>query len=252
MSIHIKFKSIYPDKIELLINEHNIGANLNGKKTFLKCIESGAKYIAMLEGDDYWTDPFKLQKQLDFLEKNPECYISTHSVLNKIESHNKFIKFQTNIFPLINKSTSFINNWPFSTSSFVFKKEIILELIKNYPNYFSGDKLIFFLAGKYGYVHYSNEVMSVYRTHKTGITNIEKLHNIYLSDIELFMNLILIYDDDDFVKESLIYINKLKRKIVFLKKTKIKKIIFLIFNFYKLEFSILWYLKYILKNKQAI
>src|SRR5947209_2333706 len=44
----------YPDTIELIINDTNIGPEKNGLKTYYRCFQSGAKYIALLEGDDYW------------------------------------------------------------------------------------------------------------------------------------------------------------------------------------------------------
>jgi glycosyltransferase involved in cell wall biosynthesis len=59
----------YPDKITAFLNKKNLGIKNNAKQIYTACT---AKYIALLEGDDYWTDPLKLQKQVDFLETNPE------------------------------------------------------------------------------------------------------------------------------------------------------------------------------------
>lgn len=64
-----EYAAKYPDRITALINEKNLGIVRNSAWVFSHCT---APYVALLEGDDYWNDPKKLQKQVDFLENNPE------------------------------------------------------------------------------------------------------------------------------------------------------------------------------------
>lgn len=58
----------HPDKIKLLLNKENLGLGANYVKTYAECT---GKYVAICDGDDYWIDSLKLQKQVDFLEDNP-------------------------------------------------------------------------------------------------------------------------------------------------------------------------------------
>ena len=69
------YKQSYPELIELVLREENIGATNN---IYDLLVRARGTYIAVLEGDDYWTDVYKLQKQIDFLQENKQLIGSTH------------------------------------------------------------------------------------------------------------------------------------------------------------------------------
>jgi len=72
--ICIRYKNVYPDLIELIFNSTNL-MRQNSANVFGACMQSGANFIALCEGDDYWVDEFKLQKQVNFLENNDQYII---------------------------------------------------------------------------------------------------------------------------------------------------------------------------------
>lgn len=76
--VALDYQARYPDLIRLIPPTPNVGVNENFKRTIEAC---KGRYIAYCEGDDLWGDPAKLQKQVDFLEANPQYVICYHDSL---------------------------------------------------------------------------------------------------------------------------------------------------------------------------
>ena len=79
--IVFEYAEKYLDKIRVLTADYNVGAKANSTRCRRA---SRGKYMAICEGDDYWTDPLKLQKQVDFLEANPD-YGLVHTDFDQFE-----------------------------------------------------------------------------------------------------------------------------------------------------------------------
>ena len=84
----------YPDIIKPIYEQENQYSKRDGslRRIINEAIPAYVKYIAMCEGDDYWTDPLKLQKQVDFLESNPEFGMVYGKVHTWLQEENKFGK----------------------------------------------------------------------------------------------------------------------------------------------------------------
>ena len=126
------------------------------------------KYIALCEGDDYWTDPCKLQKQIDFLEANPDFAICFHKV--KILKNGRLIKdYITHVTKDVTTIEDLAVTNYIHTPSVVFRNELIKEFPKWYYESPIGDYPLHLLNAQYGKIKYIDEVMAVYRIHKGGI-----------------------------------------------------------------------------------
>jgi hypothetical protein len=129
------------------------------------------KYIAALEGDDYWTDPYKLQKQVDCLENNEKLSFCFHSILivnfgekKKTITARKYFKDRAfNIKDLINGEGSFV-----PTPSILFRRSLIEKVpdfLKSAP---MGDYFLTLILGDKGDSYYIDQPMAVYRKQVTG------------------------------------------------------------------------------------
>ena len=155
-----EYANKYPDKIKLLSREKNLGMAKNWSTTIQKCT---GKYVAICEGDDYWTDVHKLQKQVDFLESHSECVLSFHKV-SVLKTNGEFVEdFLTHVpegYENILTLAQYGNY--IHTPSVVYR-----NIIKEFPFEFEQspivDFFLYLMLAEHGTIHYSEEKMCVYR-----------------------------------------------------------------------------------------
>lgn len=132
--------------------------------------QAKGKYIALCEGDDYWTDPYKLQKQVDFLEINKK-YVGHFGMIKRIRD-DKFVDY----FPNLHHEQAIdfndlVNNWCLSIATLMFRKSSWENNIPFNTKYNIGDKILAFNLSKKGKFYFSNQVFANYRFHEGGVTS---------------------------------------------------------------------------------
>lgn len=165
-SICKQMKEKYPQMIELFLNESNLGGIRNGMQMYYNCYKTDAEYIALLEGDDYWTDPLKLQKQVDLMLSDDSIALSFHNA-NEIRSDSEMKMISGYKTGFIKPSTVINKKIRIPTLSMLFKTSINLNyefLLKLR----SGDRYLEVAAASAGKIFYIDEVMGVKRTLHTG------------------------------------------------------------------------------------
>jgi len=157
----------YPERIRLLLPERNLGARTNALATLNAC---RGRYIAVCEGDDYWTDPTKLQKQVDLLEAHPEWSLNFHRVLVVYEDGSSSSR---ELGPEQRKEVYSLEDYLrtnlMQTASIVFRRDALVDFPEWYYRAQIGDWAMVTLLAQHGDMGYIDEVMSVYRKHIGGI-----------------------------------------------------------------------------------
>lgn len=165
-----EYTAKYPDLFKPIYQTENQGSK--GVRISLKYQfpRAQGKYIALCEGDDYWTDPDKLQMQVDWLEKHPEYAMHFHRSELLYEADYPCGLKCDSIEDRDYSATELFENWIAPTASICLKKESFSSPIKHAENILNGD--IFFIekAAHIGKVRGCAKKMSVYRIHATGVT----------------------------------------------------------------------------------
>ncbi len=165
--IVIGLRDAHPERIRLLLHEKNLGRW--GKFNFVETQKAcQGEYIALLDGDDYWTDPGKLQKQVDFLDRHPECAFCFHDVTMIHNDGSPAIENYFNINKDILTIEDLLERNFIFTCSVVFRRGLFGEFPEWFYSSMMGDWALHIMNAQYGKVGYLDEVMAVYRVHQGG------------------------------------------------------------------------------------
>ncbi|MDB4498118.1 glycosyltransferase [Gammaproteobacteria bacterium] len=163
-----EYAAKYPSLFRLILqkeNQYSKDIPILPKHIFPEC---RGKYIALCEGDDYWTDENKLQSQFDIMEANPQYSCATHQTEVIYEdgspSHvfKKLSKTELDIKDMMHKRY-------FHTASIFFKSEYIPDLC-TMPMVTSEDRAIFLYFAIRGFIYYDPKSMCVYRKNNGGVS----------------------------------------------------------------------------------
>lgn len=156
------FKPIYQTE-----NQYSKGVKISFEYQYPR---AQGKYIALCEGDDYWTDPNKLQMQVDWLESHPDYTMCFHrsKIIKESEAHCslKCDSIENRDY----SPTELFQEWIVPTASICIKKEALSYPIKHPENILNGDIILIEKAAHSGKVRGLENIMAVYRVHSNGVT----------------------------------------------------------------------------------
>ncbi len=158
-------------RIKTILAKTNYGDN-GRMNTQVTLQAAQGKYVAFLDGDDYWTDEYKLQKQVDFFEAHPECVLCTHRVRHVwengmwIQSHR----------PAVRAETYGVNDLLVTNISPKIATMVRNSALKTVPEWYwqaqvvSGDWLLNVLVSRNGRIGFIDEVMADHRIHEKSVS----------------------------------------------------------------------------------
>ena len=162
------YQKQYPGKIRLRLAERNESTS---SRPFAEEFQaSSSPYIAMLDGDDYWTSSKKLQKQVEFLEAHPDCVLCFHNAMRIYEDGNRASLLYN---PADQKRISVLED--ILQSNFIagctpmFRKSALGRLPEWYYTPLFGDWPLYVLCAQHGKIGYIDEILAVYRIHREGL-----------------------------------------------------------------------------------
>ncbi len=159
-----EYAKLYPNIIKPIFHKKNIGAvpNLHNALKQVK-----GEYLSLCDGDDYWTDTLKLQKQVTFMDKNPEYYLYFHDVNIIFQD----AKVRNEIYPRL-KSDNEVSLSGLIKNNFIPTNSVMYRSLdyKNIPDdILPPDWYLHIFHAKNGKIGYLKETMATYRRHSNGI-----------------------------------------------------------------------------------
>jgi glycosyltransferase involved in cell wall biosynthesis len=164
--IILDYQKRHPEKIRLLLSPHNLYSH----EVFTRAVAvARGKYVAMLDGDDYWTSPHKLQKQVDFLDSNPDFAICFHNVLLVYENGcREPALFNSPEQKIVSTITDLLRSNFMATASVMFRRGLFRDFPPGYYRLPFGDWPLHVYNAAEGKIGYLSETLGVYRQHGGG------------------------------------------------------------------------------------
>jgi glycosyltransferase involved in cell wall biosynthesis len=182
-SILLEYQRKYPGKIVLLLNETNLGANRNIDQALKRC---KGEYLALLDGDDYWTSRDKLQKQVEFLDKHPDCSVCFHDALIVYKDRSKEpAHYRPGQKEFSTVEDLLLDNF-IPTSSVMFRRSLFSGIPEWIGRLKMGDWPSHILNAQSGTIGYIDETMGVYLVHHGGVWSTKDCQEHTHATIELF------------------------------------------------------------------
>lgn len=187
--ICFEYADKYPDKIKVLNSVKNVGLTANFFNSIKMC---SGKYIAICEGDDYWTDDFKLQKQVDFLEANNRFIGCFHNTEERYQEGSK-ASFLYCDFPKATsvsyKELCFSNLIP--TCSVIFRNTYIKDIPDWVLKFKMADWVLHLINAEHGEFYYIPQVMGVHRLSENSAWSLQSKSRNIQSVLEAYDELII-------------------------------------------------------------
>lgn len=198
-----EYAAKYPDIIKPILETENQYSKGSDVLQGIMNANTHGKYVAICEGDDYWIDSLKLQKQVDYLDSHPEYSLIGSNGIILYTDNNKGLEYFNNHTDIRDVSfEELVNTWVFPTASLLFRREIL----DNYPAWSNelhfGDDIIVMTSAIHGKVATLGELSCVYRK-GSGITTKMDQKNEYMAEQHKLFYTHLLEDTGDKYRDIL-------------------------------------------------
>jgi glycosyltransferase involved in cell wall biosynthesis len=164
-AICLDYQSRFPDVIRVLTREKNLGMSAGLRETLKNC---KGEFVAICEGDDYWTEPRKLAMQVDLLEEHPEYSACCHNAQVVYEDTGKRVRYaseQPDSFDFLNIVRK---EFSIPSCSFIYRRALLADELDKLVLL---DWVMYLVLSSKGNIKFLDSDMAVYRQHSGGWTN---------------------------------------------------------------------------------
>lgn len=166
-----EYQSKYPEKIKLYVEEENQFSKGKNISEVLYPYAAG-EYIALCEGDDFWTDKSKLQRQAEYLDSHPlhsACFHKAGVISEQGFDYRLYEHLQERDYG----SNQLLLQWTVPTASFMFRRKYYTKIPQDI-RFMYGDIVNFLTMAENGKIHCMNRVMCMYRRHTESLIGKQK------------------------------------------------------------------------------